>query len=266
MRTKLQLMALMGVGTILASCATTGITSGSGGSLKTSSAAGSSSANASVYRCPKTLGTIAVDDGETSEWGQRFRSETGVKSVEPMIRLIVQQSNCFKVVSTGNKALNSKLQAIMSDQRNSGETKAGSNLQKGQRTATDYFLEPTIQYASSDGGAVGAMAGALGGWGGALIGGAMKKKHTSVNLSIFSVRSAEQLVASNGSASVNEFGGGVGGFAGLGGAMGGYTKTPEGKALVAAFVDAYNSMVVALQNYEKQTIEGGSGTGGLLEN
>ena len=43
------------------------------------------------------------------------------------------------------------------------------------------------------------------------------------------------------------------------------SSTPEGKATVAAFVDAYNGMVRALRNYEAQSIKGGSGRGGLLK-
>ena len=46
--------------------------------------------------------------------------------------------------------------------------------------------------------------------------------------------------------------------------MGGLSRTPEGKATIAAFVDAYNSMVVALRTYEAQGIDGGLGTGGSL--
>jgi hypothetical protein len=42
------------------------------------------------------------------------------------------------------------------------------------------------------------------------------------------------------------------------------TSTPEGKATVAAFVDAYNGMVRALKNYEAQDVKGGLGRGGTL--
>jgi hypothetical protein len=46
--------------------------------------------------------------------------------------------------------------------------------------------------------------------------------------------------------------------------MGGFTRTPQGQATVAAFVDAYNKLVVATRNYRAQSVRGGSGTGGLL--
>ena len=62
------------------------------------------------------------------------------------------------------------------------------------------------------------------------------------------------------------FGGGIAGWGGSGyGALGGYTNTPEGKVLAAAFADAYNNMVRALRNYEAQEVEGGLGRGGRLK-
>ena len=51
---------------------------------------------------------------------------------------------------------------------------------------------------------------------------------------------------------------------GAAGALGGYQRTPAGQATVAAFVDSYNKMVVALQNYRAQEVRGGLGTGGRL--
>ena len=57
------------------------------------------------------------------------------------------------------------------------------------------------------------------------------------------------------------FGGFFGGFAGAGG---GYSNTPQGKVVVAAFADSYNQMVKALRNYKAQTVKGGLGTGGRL--
>ena len=43
-----------------------------------------------------------------------------------------------------------------------------------------------------------------------------------------------------------------------------FSRTPEGKATVAAFLDAYNGMVIALRNYEVQNVRGGLGRGGTL--
>jgi hypothetical protein len=63
-------------------------------------------------------------------------------------------------------------------------------------------------------------------------------------------------------------GSGLGGLVGfvpvVGGARGGYSTTPEGKLVTAAFMDSYNQMVDSLRNYRQQTIQGGLGNGGTL--
>jgi len=72
--------------------------------------------------------------------------------------------------------------------------------------------------------------------------------------------------AAEGSAKNFDFGFFGGGFVrGLGAAgAGGYSNTPQGKIVVAAFADSYNQMVKALRNYKAQTVKGGLGTGGRL--
>ena len=51
----------------------------------------------------------------------------------------------------------------------------------------------------------------------------------------------------------------------VGGAgAGGYSNTPEGKIIIAAFADSYNQLIKAVRNYRAQTVKGGLGTGGAL--
>ena len=52
---------------------------------------------------------------------------------------------------------------------------------------------------------------------------------------------------------------------GAAGGLGGFSQTPEGKATVAAFTDAYNKMVISLRNYKAQSVKGGLGRGGQLK-
>ena len=42
-------------------------------------------------------------------------------------------------------------------------------------------------------------------------------------------------------------------------------NTPEGKALAAAFANAYNNLVVAMRDYRPQEVKGGLGKGGKLK-
>ena len=78
-------------------------------------------------------------------------------------------------------------------------------------------------------------------------------------------RSGVQLAAAEGSAKNYDFKmfGGMFGD-GIGGGAGGYTNTPEGKILTAAFLDSYNQLVKAVRNYTAQKVKGGLGTGGRL--
>ena len=119
----------------LSACAQpqSGVTAGVGGTLVSGSAGGSASvdANKSLIRCPAALGTLAVDDG-------RYQGTRSVTTVEPLIRLAVQQSNCFVITGIGNSRTSDVLDRITYQQRNSGEYRAGSKQEAGQRVAADY--------------------------------------------------------------------------------------------------------------------------------
>ncbi|MEI2653941.1 MAG: hypothetical protein V9G12_17665 [Microthrixaceae bacterium] len=79
-------------------------------------------------------------------------------------------------------------------------------------------------------------------------------------------RSGVQVGAAEGSASKVDFSAAAVIFGSHGGGgMGGYTNTPQGKVIVAAFTDSYNQLVRAVPNYRPQTMGGqGLGTGGKL--
>jgi len=246
-------------------------TSGFGATELTGSTAGSTSANANsiLERCAAPLGTIAVDDGQDENWYSDFRERTGVASMTPLIRQAAQQSNCFVVTSAGSNRLSKKFQKFRETQR-SDEFREGSNVGKGQTVVTDYFLEPSVLYASSDvGGALAGIGSSLGGFGEiglGVVGLAANTTETNVTMSLFDIRAGIQVSASQGSSSTSELGGLLGGLGGNVGLLGGgYSRTPEGKQTVAAFIAAYNGMVIALRNYQTQEIEGGLGKGGQLK-
>ena len=94
----------------------------------------------------------------------------------------------------------------------------------------------------------------------------MRQNSTGVTMSLLDIRSGVQVAASEGSSTASRFGAGLAGagFGYGGGALSGFTRTPQGQATLAAFVDAYNKLVVATRNYRAQSVRGGSGTGGLL--
>jgi len=118
----------------LTGCLASTVTQGTGGSAVSGAAGGGTSAGASnsLERCDQTLGTLAVDDGRGANWYADFNSRTKITTIEPLLRLAVQQSNCFVITSIGNQRTDARLSAITDKQRNSGEFRAGSNQQKGQ--------------------------------------------------------------------------------------------------------------------------------------
>lgn len=254
----------------LAGCAN--VTPGTYQTASSGAAAGGTSvgANPTLERCDQTLGTLAVDDGRAADWYGQFGSATNITTIEPLIRLAVQQSNCFVITSIGNLRTDGRLSRITDIQRNSGEYRAGSNQHAGQRVAADYYMEPSIIIDNAATGQVGgAMAGVLGSFVHPSIGhlaGTMESRASVVTLTLFDIRSAIQISASEGSATASNFSAALGAFGSRGGAaLGGFSRTPSGKATVAAFIDAYNGMVRALKHYEAQDVEGGLGTGGTLQ-
>lgn len=258
-------VALLGA-VLLAGCLGGNVSQGTGGTAVSGTAAGATSADAgNIERCERTLGTLAVDDGREANWWGPFSRSTNVTTIEPLLRLAVQQSNCFVITSIGNQRLNERMTDITQQQRESGEFRSGSNQQAGQRVAADYFIEPAIIIDDDSVGGLGGVVGSLlGGTVGVLAGG-LESKVSVVTLSLYDIRSQVQISAAEGSATATNYGAAIGALgSSAGGAIGGLSRTPEGKATIAAFVDAYNSMVVALKNYEAQDVDGGLGTGGAL--
>lgn len=260
-------LSLVGLLTACASLAGGSVSRGTSSTDSRGGAAGSSSANANseLERCDETLGTLAVDDGRLQS-GLYTYSDTRSTQVNSLLRLAVQQSNCFVITSIGNVRTESKISAITDKQRNSGEFRAGSKQQKGQRVAADYMLEPDVVIDNSTtgkvaGGLAGFLPGALAG-----LAGSLETKASVVTLTLYDIRSGVQIGISEGNATSSNYGAALGALGGgAAGALGGFSKTPEGKATVAAFIDAYNNMVISLRNYKAQEVKGGLGRGGRLK-
>jgi hypothetical protein len=241
-------------------------TLGGSGTVATGSAGGAAAQGASsqLEHCNETLGTAAVVEDQSAPWYATL-SEYRLGSTVPVLRMMIQQSNCFVVVERG-RAMGNVMQERALQQ--SGELREGSGFQKGQMVAADYTISPSITFSkkgtSGVGGAVGGLFGSVGRAVGALAGG-LKANEASTTLLLVDNRSSVQLVSAVGSAKNYDFslfGGMFGSDAG--GSLGGYTSTPEGKIITAAFMDSYNQLVRAARNYQAQTVKGGLGTGGRL--
>ncbi len=262
---KLQLATFGSVVLLLAACAgtTPSIGDTSAKTVATGSAGGASTqgANTALEHCSKALGTVAFHEDVNEPWFQQFASEYKTNSTLPVLRLIVQQSGCFVIVERGRAMANMQQERALGQQ---GELRSSNNFSKGQMVAADYTLSPSVTFSERGTSGLSAMAAhilPIAGW----LGGGAKSNEASTMLLMTDNRSGVQLAAAEGSAKnwdFNAFGALFGGF-GFGGASG-FTKTPQGKVLVAAFMDSYNQMVKAVRSYKAQTVAGGLGNGGNM--
>jgi hypothetical protein len=264
-------LALMAA-VLLSGCETTNMRMGSADAktVATGSAAGAATdaASSELERCESALGTVSLIENQQAGWYTILRDQYRLPPTANLLRLLVQQSNCFVVVERGAAGMNAMTRERSLMQ--SGEMRQGSNFGQGQMVASDYGLSPEIIFQNHNaGGASASLGGLVGGRAGGLlaaIGGSLNTKEASALLTLIDNRSGVQVAASEGSVAKTDFGAMGQLMGGSGGArLGGYSNTAEGKVIAAAFMDAFNQMVRSLRNYRAQTVKGqGLGGGGRL--
>ena len=277
---RLSLLGLTAIALFSSACADTSMQMGSQSAktVTTGGAAGSATSGESsaLEKCGEPLGTISLIENQSAGWYTVLTGEYHLPPTANLLRLLIQQSNCFVVVERGAAGMNAMNRER--DLQKSGEMRQGSNFGKGQMVSSDYGLSPEIVFSEGNtggmSGAVGsAIGGVIGGHAGALVssaGASTKTREASALLTMIDNRSGVQIAAAEGSASKTDIGGfgsvfgGAGNVAG-GGGLGGYTNTPQGKVIAAAFMDAYNNIVRSLRNYKAQEVKGGLGKGGQLK-
>ena len=223
---------------------------GKGGSMVQGSAGpGGNSQNATsqLERCDVPLGTLAVVEPQSQVMAglQRY----GLGSPTGIIRILIQQSNCFQIVERG-----AAMQNLMQERglAAGGELQSGANIGKGQLVAADFVVNPSVVFSENNAGGVGA--GVLGAFGGRLgligaIAGGLKFKQAQTTMLLVDARSGVQVAAAEGSAEKTDFSLGGALFGGSGGAgTGGYSNTNEGKVIAASFVDNWNNIVRTIRN------------------
>jgi len=202
-----------------------------------------STKNVEIPKCEKSLGSIAIVDGEGRGWS---RYDLGAPST--LLKAFVSRSGCFKLVDRG-----AGLSAVEKELELSrgGNLQKGSNVGGGQIKAADYVMVADIANTDSNAGgsAVGGVAGAvIGGRVGGVLGGVRSKRvEAQTVLTVVNTRTTEVEVTAEGSASKKDIGFVAGGGYGFGGAVGGgYEDTEIGKVVTYAFLDAYRQVVVQL--------------------
>src|SRR5262245_29512876 len=91
--------------------------------------------------------TLAVVEHQTAPWYYRLTREYKLTSTIPLIRLLVQQSNCFVVVERGRAFSQMQTERALNQ---TGELREESNFRQGQIVAADYSLNPMITFSQRD--------------------------------------------------------------------------------------------------------------------
>ncbi|MFC7334639.1 SH3 domain-containing protein [Rhodocista pekingensis] len=238
-------VALALAGSMLSACVSTGTTMGGGSSVATGSAgaAGTQNANAQLERCDRPLGTIALVENQPKS---PILVMMGLTSPIPAVRLVMQQTGCFRVVARGDDFERIQQERALAA---GGSLQAGSNLGGGQLAAADFIVDVHVLSQNENAGGTAAGLGAfVPGIAGAVLGGLRTKESTAnVMLTVTDVRTGVQEAVATGSAESRDIGWafGAGGFGSLpiAGGLGGYENTEMGKTMIAAIMDAVNKLV-----------------------
>jgi hypothetical protein len=196
------------------------------------------------------MGAVAVVEpqAEILTYLRRYNLQSPVG----LIRMMIQQSNCFIVVERGIGMRNAMQERQLAG---SGELRQDSNVGGGQMVTADYILTPSVVFSENNaggvGGGIGGLLGRRAGMVGAVAGG-LKFKEAQTSMLLADARSSLQVAAAEGNASKADFRlGGLLAGAGAGGAgaaaLGGYANTNEGKIIAASFADNYNGIVRAVR-------------------
>ena len=210
---------------------------------------GAQNAASDLERCDKPMGAMAVVEPQSQVLAALTRYRLG--SPTSLIRLMIQQSNCFLVVERGTGMQNMMQERALAK---SGELRGGSNVGGGQMVTADYIMTPAVVFSESDAGGVGAAIGGISGYLGAagrVLGGAaagLQFKEAQTSMLVADARSGLQVAAAEGNASKADFRlGGLLAVGGVGGGLGGYSNTAEGKMIAAGLADNYNNIVRAVR-------------------
>jgi curli production assembly/transport component CsgG len=221
---------------------------GKGGSaVKGSAGPEGSRGDTGLEHCDKPMGALAVVEPQDYILVSLRRYNLG--SPVGLIRLMVQQSNCFIVVERGVG-----MQNLMQERElaSAGQLRQDSNVGGGQMVTADFVLTPAVVFKENNaggmGGAVAGMFGKRAAAAGAVAGG-LKFKEAQTSMLVADARSSVQVAAAEGSTRKADMG--VGGAlfgGGTAAAAGGYGNTNEGKIIAASFMDNYNKIVQSVRN------------------
>jgi curli biogenesis system outer membrane secretion channel CsgG len=235
---------------VLTACGEKKTELGQGGSVVSGSAGPQGAQNAAreLQRCGAPIATVALAENPHGYvMGSGYQLPA---SPVPLVKLLMQQSGCFRVVDRG-----AGLRGTLREQelQEAGVLRKHSTVAKGKGYEAQYTLTPSLTFSEQDAGrglaGVVAMIPVLRDIAGlAGLVEQVKFKEAQTALLLSDNETTEQVAAATGAARTTDLG--VGGLVlgRLGGGAGaGWSNTNEGKVIAAAFLDAHNQLVVQLR-------------------
>lgn len=190
-----------------------------------------------------------VEDSNGSAYTTRYNLPTP----SPLLRLLLQQSNCFRVVDrSAGLAASEREQGLAAR----GVLCPGQTVRKQQVVEAQYSLLTSVVFSEQNAGdtfgALIAPIPVLNRFSGLIGSVNMKEAQTAVFLT--DNETAEQVASATGAARATDLGGGglmIGGLSGIGG---GWSTSKEGKVIAAALLDSYNKLVPQIRILEPKQL------------
>ncbi|HEC13664.1 MAG TPA: curli production assembly/transport component CsgG [Acidiferrobacteraceae bacterium] len=207
-----------------------------------------SKGTAALRRCAKPIGTAALSEDSSN---QAILVQYGLPSSPmPLMRLLMQQSNCFRVVDRG-----AGLRAVQQEQALAKQGMLqGGKSHRAQLVSAKYTITPNVVFSENNAGGAGAGLATLGSFLGPLgmiagaVAGSMKFKQAQVLLFATDNRTGVQVASATGTGKATDVGIGAGVLGTTSVGAGAWGNTNEGKVVAAAFVDAINQLVDQMQH------------------
>jgi len=195
-------------------------------------------------RCAAPIATVALVEDPA---GYAYMSRYSLPSPLSLMRLMMQQSGCFRVVDRSAGIEAAKREQELQD---SGMLRKDQTIRKRQVIEAQYSMLTSIAFSEKNAGdsfgglvsrlpVVGEFAGLLGN---------VNFKEAQTVLFLTDNETSEQVASATGSARATDLGAGGLMIGSLGGsALGGWGTTNEGKVIAAALLDNFNNMVPQVQ-------------------
>jgi len=252
---KVRLLITLPVALLLAACGKSSTSLGEGGSVVTGSAgpAGAHKAARELVKCDAPVATLALIENPN---GYTYSSSYNLPSSPvPLVRLLAQQSGCFRVV---DRAAGLKATVREQELKDAGILRQqGNTVAKGKGYEAQYSLTPSLSFSEQDAGRqVGGILQAIP-YLNKLVGAAehVKLKQAQAALLLTDNETTEQIAAATGSVEVADLGVSGAVIGKLGGAAGaGWNNSNEGKVIAAAFMDAHNQLVAQVRELQAKEL------------